>query len=344
MMGTRASPHRGSDGWAPLDAWLEATLSRVGRLRIEDPARAVLASHRVSAARSARERFADEAAALAHRVEARDAAAIERFDALCERAMADMRGARPEGHAGLRFAATLDRFLYSNREELLDDPNVPRATRVRLLDALDRFNTHLGSYAAWTALIEPLVHEARRRNNGAPARIVELAAGHGSFSIHLARHFGSAVRVVATDLRDEYLALGRAREDAAGVVFQTQDATDLASLQSEKVDVFVCTQSLHHFPPGMVTRMIGEAARSARVGLCFIDGERGVLPLMVVAPLLLAYGRSWALFHDGVVSLRRMYYEEELALCAGLAPGLGGANVEAGRQPPGFAFLRVRSP
>ena len=40
-------------------------------------------------------------------------------------------------------------------------------------------------------------------------------------------------------------------------------------------DVIVCTQSLHHFGPGMVARMLGEAARSARAAVVFIDGERG---------------------------------------------------------------------
>jgi hypothetical protein len=93
----------------------------------------------------------------------------------------------------------------------------------------------------------------------------------------------------------------------------------------------------------MVARMIGEAARAARVGACFIDGERAWMNLvrfLLSAPM---YTRHGTLVHDGIVSLRRMFYREELALFAALAPGMpADVRVETGRSRPAHVYLRLR--
>lgn len=180
------------------------------------------------------------------------------------------------------------------------------------------------------------------RTGRAPVRVHELAAGHGSFAIHLAKRYGARVEVTASDIKAEYLALGRRRaaEQGAPVHFAHQDATDLSTLG--EVDILLCTQSLHHFPPGMVARMLGEAARAACTGALFIDGERSLLGLLLASPLLWAYGRTWPVLHDTTVSLRRMYLAEELLLFARLAPGLpDDVEVRAGRIPPGYALVSL---
>jgi hypothetical protein len=85
--------------------------------------------------------------------------------------------------------------------------------------------------------------------------------------------------------------------------------------------------------------------RAAKTGACLIDGERSFLMCGLVAIATSLYGRSYVLFHDGVVSLRRMYYEEELGLLAALAPGLPpAARIETGAFLPAHAFVRVTRP
>lgn len=335
----------------PLDAPLEAAMRLGSELSLQNPIRTVLARHRRATGQEVTARYRPALLPLEAGVLAREPDAIARYDALVGEAVATMRSSRPAGVGAL--LGFVEQALYRNGDELLDNPTVPQAIRVHVLDVLDRFNEHLGSYARWTALIDELASAGSGVRSSAatpsppgarPLSVVELAAGHGSFSLQLARHFGAGARVTATDLRDEYLALGRPRAAALGldVAFVAQDATNLSNYAPGDVDIFVCTQSLHHFPPGMVSRMMGEAARAARLGLCFIDAERGVLPLLLVSPLLLAYGRSWPVLHDTVTSLRRMYYEEELALLAALAPALPAhTHVESGRRAPGFAYVRL---
>src|SRR6185503_3151896 len=122
---------------------------------------------------------------------------------------------------------------------------------------------------------------------------------------------GARASVEASDIKGEYLALGRARaaELGAAIGFFVEDALAPEGLRARGADVITCTQSIHHFSPGMVARMLGEAARVAEVGVCFIDGERSWLHCGLVATATALYARSYVLFHDGVVSLRRMFYE-----------------------------------
>lgn len=318
-----------------LDRSVEVAFHLVARLPALDPIALGLARARSTAA----ERIAAETRArlapLLTAVTELDPAACARFDSEVAAALDALRQDTP---AGLRGAlARADRRFYRNEEEWLDDPSFPQAQRVHLLAVLDRFNEHLGNYRAWTQAIADFLDEI---DAPSPARVCDLAAGHGGFAIALKERLGARVEVLATDYVEEYLDLGRdnARRRGVAVTFQQQDATDLRCLPPS--DLLLCTQSLHHFPPGMVARMIGQAARATRHALCFIDAERNPLGVAVLGPLMALYGRSRVVVHDTVASLRRMYMAEELQLLALLAPGVPpGFRLHTERRGPGYAYL-----
>jgi ubiquinone/menaquinone biosynthesis C-methylase UbiE len=152
--------------------------------------------------------------------------------------------------------------------------------------------------------------------------------------------------IEASDLREEYLEIGRAaaRRKSLDVTFLMQDALDLSALAERGVDVILCTQALHHFPPGMIARMMGEAARAARFGVCIVDGERSWTTLGLVGLVGALYGRTYTFYHDAVTSIRRMYYEEELSLIAQLAPGMPEVRVETGIVAPSHVYVRMTRP
>ena len=322
---------------ALVDRGLEHLIRGLGRLEVSPPGRAALGRHRAPLIHELVAERVPKWRTLCEGVAHKDASAIAAFDVCAQEVLDALRRSRPTDVVGAA-AYFADRVLYRNEEEWLDDPSFDERERVHLLATLDRFNEHLGSYASWGRLVRPLVDASPQR----PAHVVEIAAGHGAFSLWLARELGEAARITATDLRPEYLALARSQAEVLGVALRTLDATDLSPLEEAGVDVLTCTQSLHHFPPGLVSRFIGEAARVARAGVCFIDAERSALAVALVSPLMLAYGRSYALFHDAAASLRRMYTAEELALLARFAPGVPAhARIEWGRVWPGFAYVRV---
>jgi SAM-dependent methyltransferase len=321
-----------------LDAGLEALFHLAPRLPSLSLGPRLAARPRREQARAIAARVRPFLEALAPAVVAGDPEATSRHDSLVEYAIRDLREARFPGLGGL--ASALDRAFYRNSEEFLDDLSFPDDERIHTLDFIDRFNTHLGSYDLWAGM---LADDLAPGPGGDPVRVLDLASGHAGFALALKARLGAAVSITASDLVDEYLDLGRqhARERGLDLAFLPLDATALGA-QGQGHDVLVCTQSLHHFSPGLLVRIVAEAARSARRAAWFIDAERGIAPAIVAGALSAAYGRSWAVVHDTVVSLRRMPIEEELFLLSELAVGIPeGSLISTGRRAPGFVFLRV---
>lgn len=211
--------------------------------------------------------------------------------------------------------------------------------RVSIMTALDDFNNALSSYQRFFEVRVPLVEPGR---GGRPARVLDLAAGHGGFPLagaRLAAERGLDIRFTASDIKQEYLEIG-GREAARGGVdvdFVIQDALDLSNIAPGTYDIIVCTQSLHHFPPGLVAVMFEQATRVAGRGVLFIDGCRSALASLGVA-LFGAIGyRSLPFIHDGVISLRKSYVPEELELLARM--GSWGDGSVATWMAPGYCLL-----
>lgn len=322
-----------------LNQGLSGALHLARGVPLFDPTVTGLATYRLHQVEDIFQQYAPRLRPLHPAVLAQDPGSVRAFDHLVAEALSAMRSGQPSGPR--RALSAFDRFFYKNEEELLDDPTFPKAERLRIIESVDWLNVHLGSYQLWGTLAEEMISAAERRGAG-PVRVHDLATGHGGFALALKARLGDRVQVTASDLADEYLDLGRQRAAQLGleVRFVRQDATDLRAV--EPADVFLCTQSIHHFPPGMVARMCGQAAQAARHGVCFIDAERGLLPLLLLSPVMAAYSRSYAMFHDTAASLRRMYFAEEMLLLSRLAPGMPeAARIEIDRRPPLFAYLRV---
>ncbi len=317
------------------------------------PLRAEHARSRERALAAVVARYTAEARALSQGVLARDAAITAQYDALIARAADEVRGEAEARLAASRFervAHAIDRVVHKDEREWLDDPSFDERLRVRTLERIDRMNEAIGAYDAFFAAIEPSIARARAAGVERPT-IVDLASGHAMFAVALALRFGARegrVRVIATDLAPEYLEIGRARAKKLAmnddmIAFMPQDALDLRDLPAKigaPIDVVACTQTLHHFAPGMVARLFAEAAGSARHGAVLVDGERNPFAVALITGVSVALGRGSVPFlHDAFVSMRRMYTEQELALFAELAPG-PRRTIERGWYAPGHVYVR----
>lgn len=249
--------------------------------------------------------------------------------ALAEDALAEMRHwvfVHSRRHGGVeRTLARSDRWwLAPQLEERLDDPLFDKDKRVRVLDDLDSINHVLGNYRHFYQAIRPYFNLSGR------TRILDLAAGHGGFALEIARMAraeGIEVAIDATDLKTEYLELGKqsAQRESLPVTFAKQDALDLSNLAVDEsgespYDIILCTQSQHHFEPGLLNVMFHSAARAARRAVIYIDGCRSSMTALPVVGLALARYRNWVMAHDSFVSFRKFYVPEELGLLCRLGP------------------------
>lgn len=264
--------------------------------------------------------------------------AIRDYDALLETTVAAIRGPLAQGRV-LSALAALDRRTLVSRSEYGDAADVPLEARRSRMQAVAFLNEGLDSYSSWVSLMRPDL-----ASTGRPTRILALSAGHGGFAMALKARFGERIDVTVSDAVEGHLELGREEASRRGldVAFVAQDPTDLGNLASGSFDVVVCTQTLHHFSPGAIARMLSGAARVASRAVWMIDGERSLVGAIALSLVVAAYSRSWHAVHDTFVSLRKMYTEEELAAIAMLAPCTSaGCRSTSGRVAPGFVYLRL---
>jgi SAM-dependent methyltransferase len=207
-------------------------------------------------------------------------------------------------------AGWLDRRLQTDRLEYLDRDDVPEEVKQTVISALKRMGERAGTHEKQARFIVNLL------GDGVVApKILELGAGHGELSGHiLAMHSGAQVTI--TDINPtsvENIASGPLGANSR-VTTQVMDATQIDA-PDDSYDIVVFSTAFHHLPPAVAWRAIAEATR---VGKQFvvIDGMRPpgavLLALLTIwAPLggvaAALSPRFRPVFHDGLISLLRMY-------------------------------------
>ena len=331
-----------------MDVFLDRLISSVAGVMVENrvptPSVGLLGESRMRAALRTAERHRARALELCAAMDRREPGAAEAYGALVEEALAEMRRRTLEEARSpfARIAAAVhERFGGTDEPEYLDDPDLDRDMRVRMLENLDAINTVTGNYRAFLRALRPLLAPEGE------TRVLDLAAGHGGFALEVARtaaREGRSIRVTASDVKREYLDIGEAvaRSEGLDVGFEVQDALDLSNVEPGAYDVIVCTQSLHHFPAGMTARMFREATRVAGRGVAFIDGCRSLVLGALIPTIGVLRYQDRGLAHDAWVSFRRFYSPEELAMVAKLGPE--AEQVEAAWMPPAHCLLRWSRP
>jgi SAM-dependent methyltransferase len=329
----------------PLDAAVSGITRWLAGRDLSFPALRMLEASRKAACDRALERHEARARKLVPALDSGRAEAREELAFVAEEALADMRRemlalAAAQGVSRRVLANVHAWWSDSETEEYLDDPDFDPVQRVRLLSHLDSLNELLGSYHLFFDSVRPLL-----RPKGA-TRVLDVAAGHAGFTLEaarIARREGLDLELCASDVKSEYLEIGarQAKQEGLRVDFLLQDALDLGNVERGRYDVITCTQSLHHFPAGLVSVMLSEALRVAGRGVMFADGCPSVIGAAAVGSLcLLRYGdRAFA--HDAVVSFRRFFAPEELELLARLTAR--GSELEVRRLAPAYTLVRGKA-
>ncbi len=332
-------------GLTTVDRWLRAIVAKATAAGSPVPTR-VLSPFRAAASRQVVNRHAARGAEIATRIAAGDGEARGELAELADLALAEMRQqvlARCRGAGALPglIASGDARWGDCDEDELLDDPELDAKLRRSIMTSLDTFNGILGNYDRFFDTLLPLA-----RPSGT-TRVLDLAAGHGGFACaatRIAKQRGLEFHFTVSDLKREYLDIGEAdaRREGLDIDFVVQDALDLSNLAPDSYDIIVCTQSLHHFPPGLVTVMFEAACRAASRGVVFIDGCRSALSAAMVLTVGNIRLRDKGWVHDGWISTRKCFVPEELELLARLARS--DHRLEAAWMQPAHCLLRWTAP
>lgn len=267
------------------------------------------------------------------------------LEAVTDRAVAELRAARIRAAARRgplhRAWEAIDRAIRTDEGEWLDDPDFPEATKLEMVRALHLFNRVVGVYPRYLAILEPWIRKAAAAG-ARPVRVLELASGSGELACALlreARRRGLDVAVTASDVVPGYVAAGRETAARRGLELEWRalDAFDLSALEDGAFDVAFVAQSIHHFGPGQLARVIAETRRVARQAFVAMDGRRSLANLALV-PGLAAFALRRPHLHDATVTARRFYAEAELELVARIASRDRGVRVSS---RPGLSVLEI---
>jgi SAM-dependent methyltransferase len=241
-----------------------------------------------------------------------------------------------------RLAATIDAALRTDAIEHMDEPSYPERGKLAIALGLHLMNVASASYRRFFTLLQPMLREIQERE-GRPARVLELASGSGGFAFalaSLAKRRGVAIEVTASDVVPLYVSRGREKAAASRipVSFRLLDALNMSAVDDGAYDIIFIAQSVHHFSPGQLARMIAESRRVAATAFVSVDGYRSLPMVAFVAGT--AVMSLWpAMVHDAVISVRKFYGEAELEAIARMAAPDG--RITIGRIRPLNTTLTV---
>jgi hypothetical protein len=211
--------------------------------------------------------------------------------------------------------------------ELLDHMAADDARAVRARRDLKRLNAVI----LQTGIMAPIVARQWAQDGmqeQPPRTILDLGAGDGTFSLSVARRLSARwpgvtltlldrQSIVSRETRAAFAALGWKVETVAADVLD-----HLEEIKSAGVDVITTNLFLHHFHEPQLARLLGLAARSARLVVA-CEPRRNKLALRA-SRLLWGIGCNEVSLHDAIVSVRAGFAGNELsALWPRQDPGPG---------------------
>lgn len=143
----------------------------------------------------------------------------------------------------------------------MQDDDAATAAKAKQHEQWVQFASGYSSVILETKTFMPQVHEKfvdalvpllgdKGSEKGTGCDILDVAAASGEPALSLAAALPHS-RVIATDLAETYLPLGRARAEAAGlsnVSFQVADGENLVEFENDRFDAVTCSLGLMFFP------------------------------------------------------------------------------------------------
>ena len=221
--------------------------------------------------------------------------------------------------------------------ELMDQPGVAPAELDQGLTDLRRVNRWLGGTRTALQAAMPAVREV----GASEVRVLDVATGSGDIPLALARaarREGIRIRILATDLHPETVAMARRNlAGESGIEVARADALALP-FDAGEFHVAMVNTALHHFDEDEARRLLMQLARVASHAVVVTDLARSRSALVGVALLAYTFWRRHPVtHHDSLVSIRSAYTVPEAVRLARDA----GLPAPEARRHPFFRFSLV---
>lgn len=226
-------------------------------------------------------------------------------------------GIRPWNHHGIgrifyRQLIVPVSFKYrSEKEELLDQPDIPQQDLFRNLFELDKINRMLGGHSATLQGLERLMTDKSK-----VYKIIDLGCGGGDTL--LAIHRWAAVNGFKVELTGVDLL----KDTIQYAAVYCADIEDLELVQSDfeqlprwenEYDICICSLFCHHLYGEKLEKLIKTMHRMANIGLVINDLHRHPLAYYSISILTRMLSKSVYVRNDAPLSVLRGFSKAELA-------------------------------
>lgn len=195
--------------------------------------------------------------------------------------------------------------------EQMDDPDCDEATLRR---TYAQFRVVNAAVSGWCSTYRRHVRPVLRR--GRLSTVLDLGSGGGDLARALARwaaRDGLAVRVTGADPDGRAHAWATGRRGATDVTFRQALGRDLVA-EGAVFDVVVSNHVLHHLDDDQIQDFLAASRRLARLRVVHSDIVRSRAAYALFSLGTLPFFPGSFIRQDGLVSIRRSYTPEELAV------------------------------
>lgn len=199
----------------------------------------------------------------------------------------------------------------SNQREILDDFDLHGKELEKNFDDLDRVNKLLGGYTITLQGIEKVLGSSCFRY---PVSIVDVGCGNGSMLREVAkmgREKGIKMHLKGIDANPFAVEIARNQsKEFPEIFFEVKDVTS-NEMEDEKIDIILCTLTLHHFNDSEIKDLIKTFLRICHIGIVINDLHRSKLAYYLFEVFSRIFIRNEIARKDGLTSVLRSFKRED---------------------------------
>lgn len=200
----------------------------------------------------------------------------------------------------------------SNQREIMDDFSLQGRELERTLKDLDKVNRWLGGNKITLEGWEVVLNSACYLQ---PVKILDVGCGNGSLLKEVAqygRQKGIKMQLLGIDANENAIKLAKENtSDYPEITFKSMDIFS-EEFMNQKVDIILCTLTLHHFTDPEITLLLKNFVRKAQMGIVINDLHRSRLAYYLFQAFCAVFIDNEIARKDGLTSISRSFKKGEL--------------------------------
>lgn len=200
----------------------------------------------------------------------------------------------------------------SEHREIMDDFDLQGKELKRTLQDLDKINKWLGGNKITLEGLETILKSTCYAQ---PVTIMDVGCGNGSMLAEIAdygRRRGIKMKLYGIDANPNTIQL--AKENTQSYPEISYELLDIFSeeFSSGKVDIILCTLTLHHFSDFEIQKVLHNFVKSAQMGIVINDLHRTRIAYYLFMAFCAVFIDNEIAKKDGLTSILRSFKKEEL--------------------------------